>query len=88
MSSGHWCRRTGATGFVAPWAESAANPNTRAYTATVNSFLADGGDNFSVLRARVNRIGGPVDLGALIAYIQSIPQPFTVTIEGRILRLN
>lgn len=61
---------------------------TATYMATVNSFLADGGDNFTVLRAGANRVGGPVDLDALITYIQSIPQPFTATIEGRILRLN
>ena len=58
------------------------------YTVTVNSFLADGGDNFTLLRNGGNRIGGPVDLDALIAYLQSIPQPFTATIEGRIQRLN
>ncbi len=61
---------------------------TATYTATVNSFLADGGDNFTVLREGSNRVGGPVDLDALIAHIQSIPQPFTATIEGRIQRLN
>ena len=61
---------------------------TATYTATVNSFLADGGDNFMVLRAGANRVGGPVDLDALITHVQSIPQPFTATIEGRILRLN
>lgn len=44
-----------------------------AYTATVNGFLADGGDNFTVLRAGANRVGGPVYLDALIAYIESIP---------------
>lgn len=58
------------------------------YSVTVNSFLADGGDNFLVLRDGVNRVGGAVDLDALIAYIQSIPQPFTSAIEGRIQRLN
>ena len=58
------------------------------YSVTVNSFLADGGDNFLVLRNGVNRVGGAVDLDALITYIQSLPQPFTSAIEGRIQRLN
>jgi 5'-nucleotidase len=58
------------------------------YSVTVNSFLADGGDNFTVLRGGINRMGGPIDLDALIAYIKSLPPPFAVTIEGRIQRLN
>jgi 5'-nucleotidase len=58
------------------------------YTVTVNSFLADGGDNFTVLRAGVNRVVGPVDLDALIAHIKALPQPFSAAIEGRIQRLN
>jgi 5'-nucleotidase len=58
------------------------------YTVTVNSFLADGGDNFTVLRSGANRVGGPVDLDALIAHIRSLAQPFTAAIEGRIQRRN
>ena len=38
------------------------------YRVTVNSFLADGGDNFSVLVEGTNRLGGEVDLDALITY--------------------
>lgn len=58
------------------------------YSVTVNSFLADGGDNFTVLRNGTNRVGGPVDLDALIAYIQNLPQPFAAAIENRIQRIN
>jgi 5'-nucleotidase len=47
-----------------------------------------GGDNFTVLLQGTNPVGGPVDLDALIVYIQSLPQPFSVAIEGRITRLN
>jgi len=61
---------------------------TATYSVTVNSFLADGGDNFSVLRNGINRVGGPVDLDALIAYIQGLPQPFAAAIENRIQRIN
>jgi 5'-nucleotidase len=39
-----------------------------AYRVTVNSFLADGGDNFSVLAQGTNRLGGAVDIDALEAY--------------------
>jgi 5'-nucleotidase len=38
------------------------------YRVTVNSFLADGGDNFTVLRNGINRLGGDVDTDALEKY--------------------
>jgi len=38
------------------------------YRVTVNSFLADGGDNFSVLIDGTDRLGGEVDLDALVTY--------------------
>jgi 5'-nucleotidase len=38
------------------------------YRVTVNSFLADGGDGFSVLIGGTDRLGGPIDLDALVAY--------------------
>jgi 5'-nucleotidase len=41
---------------------------TADYRITVNSFLADGGDNFSVLVDGTNRLGGEVDLDALVTY--------------------
>ncbi len=58
------------------------------FSVTVNSFMAAGGDNFTVLLQGRNQVGGPLDLDALITYIQSLPQPFSAAIEGRILRLN
>ena len=38
------------------------------YRITVNSFLASGGDNFSVLPDGTDRLGGEIDLDALITY--------------------
>ena len=38
------------------------------YRVTVNSFMADGGDNFSVFKAGTDRLGGAVDIDALAAY--------------------
>ena len=58
------------------------------YSVTVNSFLADGGDNFSVLRNGTGRVGGPVDLDALIDYIRAVPPPFSAAIAARIQRIN
>ncbi len=57
------------------------------YTVTVNSFLADGGDGFTVLTQGANREVGPVDLDALVSYIRGLEQPFSARIEGRINRL-
>ena len=39
------------------------------YRVTVNSFLADGGDSFPVLRGGTDRLGGDVDTDALENYI-------------------
>jgi 2',3'-cyclic-nucleotide 2'-phosphodiesterase (5'-nucleotidase family)/predicted AlkP superfamily phosphohydrolase/phosphomutase len=55
------------------------------YTVTVNSFLAGGGDGFTVLRDGTNRVVGPVDLDALVEYVEGLPTPFTSQIEGRIV---
>ena len=38
------------------------------YRVTVNSFLADGGDNFAVLTEGTDRLGGEIDLDALVTY--------------------
>jgi 5'-nucleotidase len=46
----------------------AVNPAT-SYRITVNSFLADGGDSFPVLREGTERLGGEVDTDALEDYI-------------------
>jgi 5'-nucleotidase len=46
------------------------DPNAT-YRVTVNSFLADGGDNFAVLKEGTNRLGGAVDTDALEAYFKS-----------------
>ena len=58
------------------------------YRVTVNSFMASGGDNFTVLVQGTNRVVGGVDLDELVLYIESLPQPFSAAIEGRIVRLN
>jgi len=38
------------------------------YRVAVNSFLADGGDNFSILKEGTDRLGGEIALDALIMY--------------------
>ncbi len=61
---------------------------TATYSVTVNSFIASGGDNYTVLTEGTNRIIGSNDLDALIEHINTMPQPFNAVIEGRIKRLN
>jgi 5'-nucleotidase len=39
------------------------------YRVTVNNFLADGGDAFTVLKDGTNRLGGGDDLTALVDYV-------------------
>jgi 5'-nucleotidase len=71
-------------GFSYTWSQSGAacakvDPSTimingvvvdpsASYRVTVNSFLADGGDNFSVLKEGTDRLGGAVDTDAFEAY--------------------
>lgn len=61
------------------------DPNAR-YRVTVNSFLADGGDNFTVFTQGTDRLGGDVDLDAFQNYLKAnpvVPGP-----QNRITRLN
>ncbi len=57
------------------------------YRVTVNSFLADGGDNFSILPLGTNRLGGEVDLDALVTWFGA-NSPVAPGPQNRITRLN
>lgn len=59
------------------------DPNA-GYSVVVNSFMAGGGDNYTVLTEGVKRQVGPVDLDALIDYIAALPGPFSYAVENRI----
>ncbi|HYQ91583.1 MAG TPA: bifunctional metallophosphatase/5'-nucleotidase [Candidatus Competibacteraceae bacterium] len=50
------------------------NPH-RTYRITVNSFLATGGDGFTVLNDGTERLGGAQDIDALIAYFAAFKPP-------------
>ncbi len=56
------------------------------YRVTVNSFLADGGDNFAVLTLGTNRLGGAVDTDALESYFVA-NSPVAPGLRNRILVL-
>jgi 2',3'-cyclic-nucleotide 2'-phosphodiesterase (5'-nucleotidase family) len=53
-------------------AQAAALKQTASYTVTCNNFLAGGGDNFLAFKEGSNPIGGPVDLDALIEYVEHL----------------
>lgn len=57
------------------------------YRITVNSFLADGGDAFSVLKDGTQRLGGAVDVDAFEAYLQANPSGVAPGLQDRITRL-
>ncbi len=57
------------------------------YRVTVNSFLAAGGDLFSVLVDGTDRLGGEIDLDALVAYFGEF-SPIAPGPQDRITRLN
>jgi len=59
---------------------------TANYRVTVNSFMADGGDNFLVLPQGINRLGGAQDIDALADYFAA-NSPVSPSALDRILRL-
>ena len=59
---------------------------TANYRVTVNSFLADGGDNFSILIQGMNRLGGEVDTDAFEKYFAA-NSPVAPGPQNRITRV-
>lgn len=57
------------------------------YRVTMNNFLADGGDNYTVFREGTNRVGGVVDTDALAAYLGA-NSPVAPPAADRITRLG
>ena len=58
------------------------------YTAAMVSYLAEGGDRYTTFKEGKNIKNGPLDIDALVAYVESLPQPVNVTVDGRIQRIN
>ena len=57
------------------------------YRVTANNFLADGGDEYAILRQGTERTGGDVDVAALVAYFEAA-SPVAPGPQDRITRLN
>jgi 5'-nucleotidase len=60
---------------------------TASYVVAMNNFLVGGGDGFSTFASRTNRVTGPIDLDALVAYLKTLPQPVSAASDGRITRV-
>jgi 5'-nucleotidase len=58
------------------------DPSAR-YAVVANAFLAGGGDGFSVFNEGQDRVVGPVDLDALVAYVEQLGTVSAV-VDGRI----
>ncbi len=58
------------------------------YTVSMVSYLADGGDGYTMFTEGKNIKNGPVDVDALVTYVGSLPQPVNVTVDGRIQMIN
>ncbi len=54
------------------------------YSVTVNSFMASGGDDFTVLTEADDQVTGPVDLDALVDYLEALDGPVTAPATDRI----
>ncbi len=57
------------------------------YRVTANNFLADGGDDYAILKQGTERTGGDVDVAALVAYFEAA-SPVAPGPQDRITRLN
>jgi 5'-nucleotidase len=61
--------------------------DTQSYRVQMNSFLASGGDGFSVFNQCTNQLGGEIDLDALVRYFID-HSPISPPAEDRIKRLG
>lgn len=59
---------------------------TAAYRVTMNSFLADGGDNFTVFKLGTNQLGGAVDLDSMQDYFEA-HSPVMPGTQNRIIKV-
>jgi 5'-nucleotidase len=61
--------------------------DSQSYRVEMNSFLATGGDGFSVFNQCTNQLGGEIDLDALVRYFMN-HSPISPPAEDRIVRLG
>jgi 2',3'-cyclic-nucleotide 2'-phosphodiesterase (5'-nucleotidase family)/predicted AlkP superfamily phosphohydrolase/phosphomutase len=77
--TGVWLGAAGDTSTPIP------NSSSVTYTGTANSFMMGGGDGFTVLTGASDIVQTPdAELVPLVAYVGTLPNPFTYTTDGRI----
>jgi 2',3'-cyclic-nucleotide 2'-phosphodiesterase (5'-nucleotidase family) len=77
--TGVWLGAAGDTSTPIP------NSSSVTYTGTANSFMMGGGDGFTVLTGASDVVQTPdAELVPLVAYVGTLPNPFTYTTDGRI----
>jgi 5'-nucleotidase len=65
------------------------NDGSKLYSAVVDSFLADGGDGFTVLTRGINRVATSIEAAAALTdYVHSLTRPFDSGAQGRIVRTD
>jgi 2',3'-cyclic-nucleotide 2'-phosphodiesterase (5'-nucleotidase family) len=63
------------------------NDASASYTSTANSFMVGGGDGFTVLESAQGIVQtADSELNPLLAYVGSLPDPFSRATDGRIVR--
>lgn len=62
------------------------DPNAE-YTVAMVDFLATGGDGYTIFTEGKNVVYGLLDRDALVAYMESLPGPVDVKVEGRITKV-
>ena len=60
----------------------------RTYTIAVGDYLAEGEDGYTMLRDLPREEMGMKSLDALVAHLQSAPQPFAIPRDRRVVRVN
>ena len=63
------------------------NPKT-IYTVATVTYLAGGGDRYTTFKEGKDIKNGPSDIDAFVAYVESLPQPVNMKVDGRIQRIN
>ena len=58
------------------------------YTLAVGAYMSEGGDGFTILRDQPREAVGIRSLDALVAYLESAPQPFSAPRDRRVMLVN
>ncbi len=81
-------RREGSRIVEALFADGRPLADGRTYTLAVDQYIAEGGDGFTMLRDMSREDVGLKAIDALIAHLQSAPQPFAIPRDRRFVRVN